>query len=369
MRNNHSARHGTRITPQGGAAGRLTAAILRSPGPVLSVTTTPSVFEATSRIRARRGPVHVVNPQNTGGVASTIRWNPLDGCQDPATATRRATAFAQSVQRRPEGTSFWAAKAGDYLRTYFHAAATEGLDLTSVARWISGTGSTEAEQILNGTGSPGPQWAGQLTELRDEANMTTGSIRLVMSSALAFLADPAVAACVLPAPGQSLDLQELLTKNGTLYLIGGTRGEGSPVAPLFSCLASELRHVAALAGSRMPGARPGPPLLMALDDVTGICPVPLSFWLAGPGSAGIQVITAGGLPRRRAMTKTYSTRLATRITPGVDARLRQLALVRRRRISHVLDEVLDAALPTAADLITEMATLGRDEQGPGDGRR
>jgi len=69
------------------------------------------------------------------------------------------------------------------------------------------------------------------------------------------------------------------------------------------------------------------------------------------------------------VTKNYSARLATRITPSVDARLRQLALVRRRRISHVLDEVLDAALPKAADLITEMASLGSDEQEAVHGRR
>jgi hypothetical protein len=133
----------------------------------------------------------------------------------------------------------------------------------------------------------------------------------------------------------------------------------------------------------MPGGRLDPPFLMALDEITGICPVPLSSWLDGPCSAGIQIITADGeaqlcgrqgrdgaraLPRRRHAAKIYSARLATRITPGVDARLRQLALVRRRRISHVMDEVLDAALPKAVDLITEMASLGRDEEA-GDGGR
>jgi hypothetical protein len=328
--------------------------------------------------------VHVFNPQGTGGVASTVQWNPLEGCQDPATATRRASAFAQSVQRRAEGTGFWAAKASDYLRACFYAAATEGLDLTHIARWITGNASTEAEQILNGIPRPGPQWAAQLAELRGEATMTRRSVRMTMSRALAFLADPALAASVLPAPGQSLDLEALLRETGTLYLIGGTRGEDSPVAPLFACLAGELCHIAALAGSRMPGGRLDPPFLMALDEVTGICPVPISSWLDGPGGAGIQIITADGdvqrrgrqgrdgaraLPERRHVTKTYSARLATRITPGVDARLRQLALVRRRRINHVLDEVLDAALPKAADLITEMASLGRDEQEADHGRR
>ena len=55
------------------------------------------------------------------------------------------------------------------------------------------------------------------------------------------------------------------------------------------------------------------------------------------------------------MTKFYTARLATRVTPSVDTRLRQLALLSRRRISHVLDDVLDAALPSAADLSAQLA--------------
>ena len=53
----------------------------------------------------------------------------------------------------------------------------------------------------------------------------------------------------------------------------------------------------------------------------------------------------------------YNARLGTRLTENVDARLRQLALIRRRRLSHVLDDVLDAALPTAADLTAQLRRL------------
>ena len=96
------------------------------------------------------------NPQGVGNVPSTFRWNPLDGCQDPATAIRRADAFAESVsQHGVEDASFWAAKATDYLRAYFHAAALGGLDLRDVARWVTGSGADEAESILTATRAPG----------------------------------------------------------------------------------------------------------------------------------------------------------------------------------------------------------------------
>ena len=278
--------------PRGGKTGWLASVILRYPGPVISTTTKHDVFELTSGIRARRGPVHVFNPQAVGDVPSTFRWNPLDGCQDPATAIRRADAFAESVsQKGVEDATFWASKASDYLRAYFHAASVADLDMTWVARWVTGAGATEAEAILLAAGGPGPQWAAQLAELRGEANKTAQTIRMTMSRALAFLADPALAASVLPGPGQSLDLDAFLREAGTLYLIAETRGEESPVAPLFACLAGELHYTAALAGSRMPGGRLDPPLLMALDEVTQICPVPVPSWLADSGGKGIQIIT------------------------------------------------------------------------------
>src|SRR5262249_60008329 len=82
--------------PRGGKTGWLARIILHYPGPVLSTTTKHDVFALTSGIRADRGPLQVFNPQGVGGVPSTFRWNPLDGCQDPAVAIRRADAFANS---------------------------------------------------------------------------------------------------------------------------------------------------------------------------------------------------------------------------------------------------------------------------------
>ena len=101
--------------------------ILRYPGPVIATTTKADIYALTSAVRAQLGPVHVFNPQYIGGVPSTFRWSPVDGCQDPATAIRRADAFAFAVsQKGVEDGTFWSAKASDYLRGYFHAAALAG---------------------------------------------------------------------------------------------------------------------------------------------------------------------------------------------------------------------------------------------------
>ena len=88
-------------------------------------------------------------------------------------------------------------------------------------------------------------WALTLAELRSEAHKTTAAVRLVMSRALSLLADAA--------------------------------------------MATEIQYVAAQMGQASPAGRLDPPLLMGLDEVTQICPVPLPFWLADSGGKGIQV--------------------------------------------------------------------------------
>jgi hypothetical protein len=69
------------------------------------------------------------------------------------------------------------------------------------------------------------------------------------------------------------------------------------------------------------------------------------------------------------MDKRYNARLATRVTTSVDTRLRQLALLRRRSISHVLDDVLDSALPSVQELAAQVARLASDSQDSGHGPR
>ena len=263
--------------------------ILRYPGPVIATTTKADVLALTGAVRSQRGPVHVFNPQYIGGVPSTFSWSPVDGCEDPATAIRRADAFAFAVSREGvEDGSFWSAKASDYLRGYFHAAALAGYDMQAVAAWVSGADPHVPERILAQYGAR--QWALTLAELRSEAHKTTATVRMVMSRALSFMADPALAASVLPAYGQGFDIPHFLRDCGTVYMVAEAIGEDAPVAPLFAAMATEIHYVAALMGQASSSGRLDPPLLMGLDEVTQICPVPLPSWLSDSGGKGIQVV-------------------------------------------------------------------------------
>jgi type IV secretory pathway TraG/TraD family ATPase VirD4 len=275
--------------PRGGKTGLLAGIILRYPGPVLSTTTKHDVFQLTSGIRSRRGPVHVFNPQSVGGVPSTFRWNPVAGCTDPATAIRRADGFAKAVNMAgTEEASFWSGKASDFMRCLFCAAACAGGDMRLVARWALGSAEA-AEDILDSAGAD--QWAAELAELRGEAQKTAATIRMVLSRALGFMTDPALAGSVLPdGDDRGVDIEALLAETGTLYMIAESEHDDSPVAPLFAAMAGEIHHAACQAGQATPGGRLDPPLLMALDEIVQTCPVPLPAWLADSGGKGIQLI-------------------------------------------------------------------------------
>jgi type IV secretion system protein VirD4 len=280
--------------PRSGKTQFLARVILRYPGAVVSTTTKPDIFRATSGIRARRsGPVEVFNPQRLGGdeVASTIRWDPVAGCEDPTVATRRAQAFCEAVSTEgTEDSGFWQEQAGNQMRALLCAAALGHYDFSRVVTWILTGQTRDGERLLRAHGHE--QWAATVALMRGKAERTTATIRLVLSTVVAFFTDPALAECVLPGDGPGFDIEEFLLDRGTLYLIGESRGRTSPIAPLFAGLVSEIHWTATQMAAGLPGGRLDPPVLFALDEVTQIVPVPLPSILADSGGRGIQIITA-----------------------------------------------------------------------------
>ena len=295
-------RHGVRVPleehvlvmapPRSGKTGWLARVIIHYPGAVLSTTTRPDVYALTSGLRARRGPIAVFNPQGIGGITatSTFRWSPVEGCEDRAVAIRRADAFANALPQEGEN-RFFQTSARAYLRAMFHAAALAGGDMRLVAEWArTGTkgGAEEAERILRNHGAG--DWASELAQLRGKAERTNATNEMVMGQMLGFMSDPALAEAVLPA-GDDLDVATFLRQSGTLYMIADPGGnEEPPLAPLFAAMATEVHHVAARIGQASPGGRLDPPLLMALDEIVQVCPLPLPSLLADSGGKGIQII-------------------------------------------------------------------------------
>ena len=84
--------------PRAGKSGWLADRIIDHPGAVVSTSTRTDLLENTVPLRSRHGQVHVFNPEGIGGFASTFRWNPVRGCEQPAAALPRAAAFTAATQ-------------------------------------------------------------------------------------------------------------------------------------------------------------------------------------------------------------------------------------------------------------------------------
>ncbi len=289
--------------------------ILRYKGPVLSTTTRADLYRNTYRARLRLGGRnHVFNPQGIGKVPSTFAWDVIEGCQDISTAIRRADAFAYAISSAGmEDGAFWSSRTSAILRAFFYGAAwarAQGTNfgLADVARWALTDRSEQAEEILRDAGAK--HWSEEVGQLRGEARKTAETIRMYLGTALQFMADPSLASAVTPRPGEPpFDLQRFATSTDTLYMIAQGQDEHSPMAGLFACLANEVHYTAGMVGSYTDTGRLPRPMLLGLDEVCQICPVPVATWMADSGGKGIQIIAVGhGEAQFRKKFGTHSAR-------------------------------------------------------------
>ncbi len=118
----------------------------RRPGALLVTTSRTDLLVDTGPARRLRGQVEVFNPTGLGDLKSTVRWSAVAGCQDYATALRRAGDLI------PEGHSAegerWDAQARGLLAVLLHAAALEGRRLRDVLDWISPADRVAEQQIV-----------------------------------------------------------------------------------------------------------------------------------------------------------------------------------------------------------------------------
>ncbi len=272
--------------PRVGKSGYLADRILTHPGAVLCTSTRTDLHDATAAERARRGPIAVFNPQGVGYLPSSFGWNPLTGCGQPEIAVRRAESLIGDLI--DGDMAFWQQKATVALAALLHAAALmDGATMADVFAWANRRGDAMAEQILTNHGGDSLPLLSALSEIRRDGR-SADSIRMTLIKSLGWVTIPSVADAVTPAPGQGFDPVSFVQSCGTLYLIA-PGGETSPTAPLFRAFTTYVQYEAALAGSRTMYKKLAPPLLMALDEVTQICPVPLPTWLADGAGKGLLV--------------------------------------------------------------------------------
>ncbi|WP_324651456.1 type IV secretory system conjugative DNA transfer family protein [Georgenia sp. H159] len=267
-------------------------AILDAPGAVITTSTRPDNLTATMTARERRGPVAVFDPQHLAeGLPTGLRWSPVRGCDNPLTAMIRATGFSSATGLSTGGVEsggFWEGKTRTALQALLHAAALGHCSPRDLFAWsLSPSAAADAVAILSSQPHAAPGWAESLESTIHADPRTRDSIWMGVSLALTCLADPRVMDAVSPGPGESFDPAEFLRDNGTMYLLStgaGASASWSLVAAFLEDLVETARALAAAS----PGARLDPPLLLALDEIGNLSPLPsLPVLMAEGGGTGI----------------------------------------------------------------------------------
>ena len=267
-------------------------AILDAPGAVVTTSTRPDNLTATLRARQKIGPVAVFDPQHLAeGLPAGLRWSPIRGCEDPLTAMIRATGLAAGTGLSAggvEGGGFWEGKTRTALQALLHAAALDHRPPSELFRWtLDPSAAADAVAILTANPRAATGWADSLQAMIDSDPRTRDSIWQGVSLALAALADPRVLDAVSPREDEDFDPEAFLRDRGTLYLLATGAGANNSAA-LVAAFVEDVVEAARRLAATSPGARLDPPLLLALDEVGNLAPLPsLPTLMAEGGGTGI----------------------------------------------------------------------------------
>lgn len=292
--------------------------VLDAPGAVVTTSTRPDTLAVTFHARSERGPVAIFDPQCLAGLPGGLRWSPVRGCESPRTALVRARGLAAGAGwgRSVNDSDFWAGQTESALRCLLHAAALEGRRGVDLYRWsLDPALAEDAVSILSRRADAAPGWADALDAAVHADPRTRDSIWLGVRQSLAALADPDVLAAVDPDPREAFDPSTFLRNRGTLFLLASAVASAS-CAPLVAAFVEDITETARMLAARASGARLDPPLLLALDEIANLTPLPsLPSLMAEGGGTGITTLTV----------------------------LQSLAQARHRWGEHAADTIWDAA--------------------------
>lgn len=283
--------------PRGGKTAYLGNVVIDAVGACLVTSTKLDIFTLTHLHRAWRGPVWLLNPENMGGGEhpSTFRWSPIPACRNPETAIATAAYMVAggSTGGGIQDREFWENQNAKVLRSLLYAAAVGNKTMRDLARWVVSPNDMTALRLLENDPDTPAGWAEVLRQIMTtRAEKTRESVFLTLQLCLEFMADPNVARCALPVPGQpTFDVDAFVAGHGTLYLLGSAKQHGG-MGPFFAALTGLIFEAAKRRSQAVPGERLDPPLSLVLDEATNICPVPLAQWASDSGGRGIALTYA-----------------------------------------------------------------------------
>ncbi|WP_405490607.1 type VI secretion protein [Streptomyces sp. NBC_00096] len=257
-----------------------TEAIAAAPGPVLVITSSPTLWSETKDARAKLGPVLLYDPSHLCDTPARIHWSPTEGCADRATAAARAIALLAPVRPQARMDAALADTAETLLRSWLQAAALGNLPFKQLHRWAQGTNAQEPVRILRthpqaATAAPGA--AGELESALTAHPERRELAQHLTARALNALSSIHIRESCTPNRTDSLALASFVSEGGTLYVVGEPLEDPRThpgAMPLLTALASSVVEHGRRMAERSSDGRLDPPLALVFDDVAAVAPVP-----------------------------------------------------------------------------------------------
>ncbi|WP_328943486.1 type IV secretory system conjugative DNA transfer family protein [Streptomyces sp. NBC_00250] len=271
---------GTPRTFYGPPAARRPAAVQAiqdAEGPVLVVTSDPTLWSTTKDARGKLGPVLVHDPGHLCDTPARLHWSPSERCEDPAVATERAIALLAPVRPHSRLDAATADTAETLLRCWLHAAAIDGRPFRQVHRWAQGAGAHEPVRILRSHPKAASGHAGLLESALTAHPESRRLAQELTARALASLSSIHIREACTPNRTDSLALASFLPEGGTLYVVGEPIEDPRThpgAMPLLTALAASVVEHGRRMAARSSDGRLDPPMTLVLDDVAAVAPLP-----------------------------------------------------------------------------------------------
>jgi type IV secretion system protein VirD4 len=275
----------------GKTRGLVVPALLEWDGPVLSTSIKSDVVFDTYAARTAKGEVRIFDPTGCTGLPHTP-WSPVGAARTWEDARRTAARLLGVGERgaaRSADETFWRPAGARYLAPLLLAASHGDLSMREILSWIALVNEDDPAELLESCPVPGAK--GALEALRsvwDADVRFRSSLLQTVSTALDPWQEPGIAAATMGDSQITADW--LLDASNTLYLISPTDDQ-TRLSGLFTALVADIT-AGAFARSAQTGKPIDPALLLALEEVANIAPLPNLDELASTGAGqGVLLLT------------------------------------------------------------------------------
>jgi type IV secretion system protein VirD4 len=272
-------------TQSGKTTGLVVPAMSEWDGPVLATSIKTDVLHQTLARRAELGEARVFDPTQATSLGHAV-WSPLTASTTWTGARRTAAALlgvGDHSAARSADDAFWRPAGARYLAALLYAA-TKAMDLTmaDILHWIATAQFDEPTRLLDGSNQSGSTAAvDAIQSVKGSDHRFASSLLQTIATALDAWQEPQVAGATMGESRISADW--LLSGANTLYVVAPANDQRR-LSGLFAALVSHI-----VAGAYERSAKTGrpidPALLLALDEVANIAPLPNLDEIAstGPG--------------------------------------------------------------------------------------